>query len=130
MKTVKKDEREFYEILLDTQIFEQFTQNLLTNNCYYFNKKVEIYNNKEKSKEKVLISANHFVLDKNYIIKPSFLKLDDDSLNDKSQRNLRTNEDGIILQSERIATNINDISNEKYDKSKTFIYILPEKSMI
>ena len=134
MQSIKKEERPFYESLLDTQLFEQFTQNILNIDCNYFNKKVELYGKKIKNKEST-VSSTHFILDKNYIVKPDFLKLEDDyyniviekTLSEKYKIDLKTNENGIILPSERIITNINVISNDKYDKSKIFMYLLPEK---
>ena len=135
MQNIKKDERPFYDSLLDTQLFEQFTQNILNTDCNYFNKKVEIFLKKLKNKDARTTSSTHFILDKNYIVKPDFLKLEDDfyniviekTLTEKFKIDSKTNENGIILPSERIITNINNISNDKYDKSKIFIYLLPEK---
>ena len=130
MKDIKKDERPFYESFLDSQLFEQFTQNILNNDCNYFNKKIEKKIKNKDSSSKLLA---HFILEKSYIVKPDFLKLEDDylvfekNLTEKFKIDLMTNESGIILPSERIITNINNISNDKYDKSKILIYLLPEK---
>ena len=134
MQSVKKEEKTFYENLLDTQIFEQFTQNILNSDCIYFNKKIELFGKKPKNKEKMSIPSSQFILDRNYIVKPDFLMLEDDStlylektLTEKFKIESKTNENGIILPSQRIITNINPISTEKYDKSKCLIYLLPEK---
>ena len=131
MQSVKKEVKPFYDSFLDSQLFEQFTQNFLTSDCDYFNKKVESFGKKEKSKEKMSISSSNFGLERNYIVKPDFLKLDDDSsvfiektMKEKFKIKLKTNENGIILPSERNITNLKEISKEKYDNSKCFIYLL------
>jgi hypothetical protein len=131
MQSIKKEVKPFYEGFLDSQLFEQFTQNILTSDCDYFNKKVESFGKKDKNKEKMSIASINFGLERNYIVKPDFLKLDDDSnafiertITEKFKINLKTNENGIILPSERNITNLNDISKEKYDNSKCFIYLL------
>ena len=136
LQTLKKDEKPFYENFFESQLFEQFTQNILNSDFNYFNKKVESFGKKEKTNERMTIT--NFILDKNYVVKPDFLKLDEDyfniviekTLNEKYKIDSKTNENGIILPSERITTNINEISNDKYDKSKNIIYLLPEKKEI
>ena len=82
-----------------------------------------------KNKEKMSIQSSQFILDRNYIVKPDFLKLDDDStlylektLAEKFKIESKTNENGIILPSQRIISNINIIESDKYDKSKCRIY--------
>ena len=135
LQQIKKDEKKFYENFLDSQLFEQFSQNILTNDCNYFNKKVELFKKKGKKEENILISSKNFILDKNYKIVPDFLKLEDTenntaierALKEKFQIEFKTDKNGIILPSERIINNINNISNDKYDKSKCLIYLLPEK---
>ena len=136
MQTIKKEDKTFFDNFLDSQLFEQFSQNILNSDINYFNKKVEIFGKKEKNKEILSISSKQFILDKNYIVKPDFLNLDDDDdnivfiekrLEEKFKINLKTNQNGIILPSERIISNLNNISNDKYNKSKSFIYLLPEK---
>ena len=136
MQTVKKNEKSFYENFLDSQLFEQFTQNILNSDCNYFNEKIEIYGKKEKEKNKdnLLVSKSNFSVDRNYIVKPDFLKLNNDSndfieksLTEKFKINLKTNENGIIPPHERIITNLKDISDENYDKTNCLIYLLPEK---
>jgi len=135
MKTAKKEEKAFYEQFLETQLFEQFTQNIFSSECKYFNKEIALYGKKEKNKESSSISTNIFNVEKNYIIKPDFLKLEEDKLNvsiektlsEKYKIDLKKNENGIILPSERIITDIKEVTNDKYDNEKCLIYLLPEK---
>ena len=49
MKNLSKD-KEFYDEFIDCQLFQQFTQNLIQNECSYFNKKIK--EEKEKELEK------------------------------------------------------------------------------
>ena len=135
MKTAKKEEKAFYEQFLETQLFEQFTQNIFSSECNYFNKEIASYGKKEKNKESSSISTNLFNVEKNYIVKPDFLKLEEDKLNisiekalsEKYKIDLKKNDNGIILPSERIVTDIKEVSKDKYDNEKCFIYLLPEK---
>ena len=134
MQTIKKNEKTFYENFLDSQLFEQFTQNLLNSDYNYFNEKIEIYMKKEKNKDNISISTSNFSVDRSYIVKPDFLKLNNDnneflekSLTEKFKLDLITNENGIIPPNERIITNLNDISDENYGKTNCLIYLLPEK---
>ena len=135
MKTAKKEEKAFYEQFLETQLFEQFTQNIFSSECNYFNKEIASYAKKEKSKERSSISTNLFNVEKNYIVKPDFMKLEEDKLNisiekalsEKYKIDLKKNDNGIILPSERIVTDIQEVSKDKYDNEKCFIYLLPDK---
>ena len=135
IQTVKKEDKVFYEKFLETQLFEQFTQNILNADINYFNKKISLFGKKEKNKDMISISTNLFSLEKNYIVKPDFLNLKEDdntitlekTLTEKFKVDLKTNENGIILPSERIITDLKDISNDKYNKEKCLIYLLPEK---
>ena len=131
MQEIKKDERHFYNNFLDSQLFEQFTQNILSSDCDYFNKKVESF---EKNKEKISISSTKFIVEKSYIVKPDFLKLDEESnafiertMTEKFKIDSKTNENGIILPSERNISNLNVISKEKYINSNCSIYLLNDK---
>ena len=136
MKAAKKEEKAFFEQFLETQLFEQFTQNIFSRECKYFDKEIASHVIKEKNKERSSISTNLFNIEKNYIVKPDFLKLEEDKLNISIEKALsekykidlkKDSENGIILPSERIITDIKEVSNDKYDNEKCFIYLLPEK---
>ena len=140
IQEAKKDDRNFLKNFLESQLFEQFTQNILTSDMTFFNKKISSYGKKIKDKDKDLlsISSNIFYSDRNYLIKPDFLKLEDDDNNATLEKSMterfkityKTDAKGIILPQERIITNLNLISNEKYNSSNCFIYLLPEKKEI
>ena len=140
IQEAKKDDRNFLKNFLESQLFEQFTQNILTSDMTFFNKKISSYGKKIKDKDKDLlsISSNIFYSDRNYLIKPDFLKLEDDdnnvalekSMTERFKITYKTDAKGIILPQERIITNLNLISNEKYNSSNCFIYLLPEKKEI
>ena len=136
MQSVKKEDKNFYDQFLDSQLFEQFTQNILNCDIYYFNKKIELFGKKEKDKEILSVSTSFSSSDKNYLVKPDFLKLEEEEINNttlekcltgKYKISFKTDDKGIILPSQRIITKLNLISNEGYDNSKCFIYLLPEK---
>ena len=133
MKTVKKEEKAFFEQFFETQLFEQFTQNIFSSECRYFDEEIASYDKKEKNKE--ISSSISINVEKNYIVRPDFLKLEEDKLNvsvekaltEKYKIDLKKSENGIILPSERIIIDIKEVSNDKYDNEKCFIYLLPEK---
>ena len=142
IQEAKKDDRNFLKNFLDSQLFEQFTQNILTSDMTFFNKKISSYGKKIKDKNKdkdlLSISSSIFSSDRNYVVKPDFLNLEDDdnnitlekSMTEKFKITYKTDAKGIILPQERIITNLNFISNENYNSSNCYIYLLPEKKEI
>ena len=140
IQEAKKEDKNFLISFLDSQLFEQFTQNILNSDMAFFNKKISSYGKKIKDKDKDLssISSNIFNYDRNYVVKPDFLKLEDDDnnlyfekcLTEKFKVEYKTDEKGIIIPSERIITNLNFISNDKYNNANCHIYLLPEKKEI
>ena len=140
IQEAKKEDKNFLITFLDSQLFEQFTQNIFNSDMAFFNKKISSFGKKIKDKDKDLssISSNIFNYDRNYVVKPDFLKLEDDdnnlyfekSLTEKFKVEYKTDEKGIILPSERIITNLNFISNDKYNNANCYIYLLPEKKEI
>ena len=77
----KNDELKFYNEVLDTQLFQQFTQNVVNEEVEYFNTKIAKKENKEEAKDK----KNKDII-KRYNINPEFLKLELDIKN--SMKNL------------------------------------------
>ena len=62
------NEKNFYNEILDTQLFQQFTQNVVNEDVNYFNKKITLRELGKKSKEK-----KNLRIEKEYFIVPEFL---------------------------------------------------------
>ena len=51
MKSVDKNDKKFYDELIDTQLFQQFTQTIFTSECDYYNKLISEVEEKDELKE-------------------------------------------------------------------------------
>ena len=131
-KITNNNEKHFYNEFVDTQLFQQFTQNIINDELKYFTTMAINYepNKKETHKKPLNPQASN---DKLYIIKPVYLKVVGDNskdiekeLKDKYNVNEYLKEDGIIKSSYRILSQIDKIKDEYYCNSKCYIYTLPE----
>ena len=141
MQTINKIDKIFFDEFIDTQIFQQFTQTIFTEECDYFNKMI----NKEEGEEEN-IEFTGIDLDKTekvYIIAPKYLGTDEKenkAIEDFVSENYPTNLDsntiskninkdinGIILPSHRIINSMITIKDEDYDNNNCFIYSLPNQ---
>ena len=120
----KKSFTKFYNEVLDTQLFQQFTQNVVNDEVGYFNTKIAQKENKEKeSKEK----KNNI---KHYIINPEFLNLESDidnmkelekSLNKKYPK-VKKNTNAVQILEKAIK-----IDDNKYNDKQCKIYFTQEE---
>ena len=130
MDTIKeKDDKKFYNEFIDTQLFQQFTQNYIKeDSCGYFNRKIEERKNSKKKKDKERAFSNA-KCEKIYYCCPDFLGIQD---NDKiiiektiNEKYPYGNTDENFLN--RVLDTMNEIQNEKYINSNCLIYLTPEK---
>ena len=134
MNSINKDEK-FYDEFVDCQLFQQFTQNILKDNCSYFNNKIKEAKEKEKDKKSKKYDKNQrtssvFKQETVYIAKPDYLGIKENDRNiiettikEKYQKdNTQTPE----IKS-RIVENITPIDESKYINSNCIIYLTPEK---
>ena len=145
MKTVDKKDKRFYDELIDTQLFQQFTQTIFTSECDYFNKLIS-----EIEETDVLKEFSGIPLDvkkeKVYVIPPLYLGTEEKN-NANIQKfvsqyyptNLESNfiakdeyKDifGVILPSHRVIPNVEEISEEDYNNDNCLIYILPNQNRV
>ena len=144
MKTVNKNDKQFFDEFIDTQIFQQFTQTIFTEECDYFNKMI---NQEEGEEEKIEFTG--IALDKTekvYVIPPKYLGTDEKenkSIEDFVCQYYPTNLDsntiskdnykdinGIILPNHRIISSMIEIKDEGYDNNNCYIYIIPNQSRL
>ena len=141
MQTINKTDKNFFDEFIDTQIFQQFTQTIFTEECDYFNKMI----NKEEGEEEN-IEFTGIALDKTekvYIISPKYLGTDEKenkaieeficenyptNLDSNTiSKNINKDINGIILPSHRIISSMIKIQDEDYDNNNCYIYSLPNQ---
>ena len=136
MNNITKD-KTFYDEFIDCQLFQQFTQNILKNECSYFNNKIKEAKEKEnlkkdkKNKKKVHRESMN-LKDNVYIVKPDYLgiKENDENLIEKALEEDYKIEKLDKEKRNRILEKIYPIEPEKYINSKCIIYLTPEKKEI
>ena len=125
-----KEDSYFYKEFTDTQLFQQFTQNVLKDDFNYFNAMIEEF---EAKSEKDTVIDSSFKNEHTYIIKPLFMETKETELLSfekelKEKYDIaqsRLNENGIIKESERVVGKVNEIVTEKYNIDKCKLYIFP-----
>ena len=128
-KITNNNDKHFYNEFIDTQLFQQFTQNIVKDELNYFTTMATHY---EKNKKETIKRSlpTKFVKDKLYIIKPDYLKINGgnsklikEQINNKYQMN---KQEVIKEYSSRIVSEIDKINDEYYNKQNCYIYTLPE----
>ena len=117
-------EKKFYNEILDTQLFQQFTQNVVKEDVNYFNNKIALHELGKKYKEK-----KNLHIEKEYYINPNFLKISSQTKEKKfvhlviECKNKYPEDRNTSL----ILENSIDIKEEKYDEKNCLVYFTPEE---
>jgi len=134
-------DKKFYDEFIDTQLFQQFCQNIVTDELKYFTTKVMDFDPKETERAPLSIRrksfhrtlTKKFKKDKLYTIVPFYLKINVDKseiiekvINDKYKIEEPIDKEGMIISQERIITEMCKIKDENYKKRNCFVYTLPE----
>ena len=128
MEKISNHDKKFYNEIIDTQLFQQFTQNVINTDMDYFNKKVNLKESGEKVKNP---PRNLSVSEKIYCVRPDFLNLPKDcNKTEEISKFIYQNyppiqENKAELQG-KISENVNVIVDEKYVNKKCRLYITPE----
>jgi hypothetical protein len=109
----KKTDKNFYNELLDTQLFQQFTQNIINEEVQYFNYKIGL---KEEGKKNKPVKTKEKI--KEFTITPTFVS--DDIVNSSKDENK-----GKKIN--RILTNSIEIDDNKYKEEECIVYLTPEE---
>ena len=148
-KIINNNDKRFYNEFMDTQLFQQFTQNIAKGRLQYFSKMVKNYNPNKKEKYASSLSlslpspiaalqlkrtlTNKMKQDKIYIISPNYLKINDESVQKIEKKIVETykldekvDEDGMIISNDRIITEIGKLKNDNYQNNNCYIYTAPE----
>ena len=134
-KISNNNDKHFYDEFIDTQLFQQFTQNIVKDELKYFKTMAMKYEPNKKETIKRSLRTN-FNKDKLYTIKPDYLGINDENsnkieaiINSKYEMNQQVDEDGIIKSSNRILSQIDKINDDFYKNECCYIYTLPETIM-
>ena len=114
LEEVEKNEKIFYESLMQTQNFIYFIDNFQNEEYKYFRKKIENYNETTK----IDLTLETFIeldVKKEYIINPYFLNVNENYIKDNNLR--------IVKNIQEIDSVIKNFKTEKFD-----IYLIPEKT--
>lgn len=134
-------DKKFYDEFMDSQLFQQFCQNIVKDELKYFTTKVQDFDPikseskplsiRKKSFHKTL--SYKFKKDKLYTIVPFYLKINAEKseiiekvINDKYKIDEPIDKEGMIISQERIITEMCKIKEENYKNKNCFVYTLPE----
>jgi len=133
-KIESNNDKHFYDEFIETQLFQQFTQNIVKDELKYFSEKAKNYSNKMGALKRV--SRYIFNKDKLYLIKPDYLQINEEKsidienkMKDKYITTEKGEEDISSKSSNKIISHINLIKNELYDDKNCYIYTLPESNL-
>jgi hypothetical protein len=144
MKSVNKADKKFYEIFIgDTQIFQQFTQTIFTEECDYFNKMIR---SEEENKSEFSGIPLEVQNEKVYVIPPAYLGTEEkenkaieryicqyyptDLESNFVAKDKYKNPDGIIMPAHRVIPSVPDIDEENYNNDNCLVYFLPNQNKV
>jgi hypothetical protein len=119
------NEKAFYNEILDTQLFQQFTQNVVNEDVNYFNNKITLHELGKKAKQKKNLKA-----EKEYYISPEFLhlqKINEDTNIKDLIKELKEKYPEETKNTSTILENDIEIEEAKYDENNLLIFFTPEE---
>ena len=141
MKSVHKSDKGFFDEFIDTQLFQQFTQTILTDEGDYFNKIISPDNTQNDLIKSIDIKTINV-----YVCPPQYLdtkEKEDEAIQNFVSlyypTNLESNfiakskykdANGIIAPSKRIVPWFPDILDEDYNNNNCLIYLLPNQKFV
>ena len=139
LNNVPNNEKKFYNEIIDSQLFQQFTQNIIKEDFnYFYNKKdlrekeKEKEKNKKKDKkkkeEKEEKSVQKPMILNNYVVSPFYLNIKDTEVRN-IEANLRKKYPVAIkdIETERILTDLAEIDPNKFINESCLIFLTPEQ---
>ena len=120
----RQSDKKFYNEILDTQLFQQFTQNVINSDVDYFNNKISLREENKKAKQ----TKNKEQI-KTYYINPDFLNIKNTSDEIKDLLQICNNKypESQDQNTIRILENSIKIEDNKYYDDQCMIYITPEE---
>ena len=135
LNTVPNSEKHFYDEFIDTQLFQQFTQNTIKEDFNYFYKRMalrkkELINKKDKKKKKNKEKKEEKkpVILNSYVVSPIYLNIKDTEVRN-IESTLRKKYPLAIkdIESERILTGLAEIDDNKFINENCLIFLTPEQ---
>ena len=128
MENVPKEDKKFYDEFIDTQLFQLFTQNIISDELNYFKSMINEYNKNNKFSDDKK-EENKNPIKTIYIINPDYLGIKE---NDKKNIEIKIKDkyylkDGKV-NDKRITEYIQKIEKYNYNNKNCNIYVIPEKS--
>ena len=143
LDTINKNDKQFFDEFLDTQLFQQFSQIIFTDKCNYFNK---IINKNIQQNNELEGKSFEIKTEKIYVIPPIYLGTNEKENNEIENyislyyptnlesnflsKNIYKDDNGIILPSYRVIPSIKDILDEDYINDNCLIYLLPNQKFV
>ena len=134
LEKIYKEDKNFYDEFIETQLFQLFIQNYLKNEFNYFRKMVNdyhinnekfIYDNDKTKKEKI------FDMKKKYIIIPEYLNITEKNteiIKDKINKEYIFKETKI--ENNKVTEYMQNIEEKNYGNNNRKIYVIPRKEII
>ena len=120
------NEKKFYNEILDTQLFQQFTQNVVNEDVNYFNNKITLHELGKRAKQEKNIK-----IEKEYCINPEFLHLTKNNeipnINTLLKECKEKYPDVGDKQLSLISENLIKIDEKKYNEKNCQVYFTPEE---
>lgn len=121
----------FYKEYTETQLFQQFTQNVLKEDYNYFNSMIEAFESKNTEEDKIIDSS--FKNECTYVIRPNFIlsketdmsAFEKELVDNYSISSLMGYDNGIIRENKRIVGRINTLIESGFNEDKSKMYYLP-----
>ena len=121
----------FYKEYTETQLFQQFTQNVLKEDYNYFNSMIEAFESKNIEEDKIIDSS--FKNECTYVIRPQFIQsketdiaaFEKELVDSYSISSLMGYDNGIIKENKRIVGRINTLTESGFNEDKSKLYYLP-----
>ena len=140
LSSVPNNEKKFYEEIIDSQLFQQFTQNIIKEDFNYLYKKLalrELENNTKKEKDKKKKKGKNKEEEEeeikskilyNYVVSPNYLNIKETDVRNIENK-LRQKYPIAIkeVETERIANDLAEIESIRYLNDSCLIYLTPEQ---
>ena len=135
LETVPKEDKKFYDEFIDTQLFQLFSQNFVSDEFNYFKSMMTEYNKNKKFLNDNINEEPKKYIKKVYILNPDYLDIKEKNkknieikMNEKySIKKEEKDEDGLILNQKKITEYMQNIDNYKYINKDCNIYLMPDK---
>ena len=141
LNTIHNNDKKFYNDLIDSQLFQNFIQNIIKDDLnYYFNKlnskekerenskgKKVKDKNKENNPEVYIKNKNNILI--NYVVAPNYLNIIDTEVRNievslRKKYNMETKD---IEEPEKIISDLVEIDKNRFINNNCLIYITPEQ---